>query len=155
MSIQQFRLPPRSLLLAGSLALTGIVAFSIHVWMLAVGVPVPLSQPPVWARWLDSSLVAGAVLVFLKLAHLRIGHLGVLTRTLIAAGILMAIQETLRARIMSGVVTAAWTASALGLVRSLASSVAGKSADRASRPHDGAAKGLCRFCEFVGRGGFR
>lgn len=120
MSVSCFPTPRKPLLLAGGLALAGIAAFSIHVGMLAAGVPFPLSQPPTWARWLSQSLVAGALLAFLRLAHPRIGHLGFPARVFLTAGILMAIQETLRARIMSAVVTSAWSASALGLVRPLA-----------------------------------
>ncbi|GAB3046344.1 hypothetical protein [Stenotrophomonas tumulicola] len=123
MSIPAFPPPRKPLLLAASLALAGVAAFSIHVGMLAAGVPFPLAQPPTWARWLSNALVASALLVLLRLAHPRVGHMGVLARTLIIACILMAIQETLRARIMTGVVTTAWMASALSLVRPVASAL--------------------------------
>lgn len=99
--------------------LAGIIALSIHVGMLAWGVPFPLSQPPLWARWLNLSIGVGAVLVFLKLAHPGIGHRSFLSRTLIAFVILATVRETLRAATMSGVVTTAWVFSAIGLIEPL------------------------------------
>jgi hypothetical protein len=111
--------PRRPLLLAGSLALAGIIALSIHVWMLSAGVPFPLSRPPLWARWLNQSIVFGAVFAFLKLSHPIIGHRSLLSQALITAVVLLAIQETLRAAIMTGVVGTGWVYSMGGLLRPL------------------------------------
>lgn len=92
---------------------------SVHVGLLAAGVPFPLPQPPVWARWLNDSFIAGALLAFLKLAHPSIAHRSTMARTIIVFVIMAAIQETLRVGIMSGVVTGAWAYSAIGLIRPL------------------------------------
>lgn len=120
MSSASIFMPRNPALLALCLALAGIVAFSIHVGMLALGVPFPLPRPtPLWVRWLDNAVSMAGTIAFLRLAQPHIGHLGPLARTLIAAAILLAIQETLRAASMSGVVTGGWAASTLGLVRPL------------------------------------
>lgn len=109
----------RPLMLVGALVAAGIMALSIHVGMLYVGVAFPLAEPPLWARWLNISIVVGAVLVWLKLAHPRIGHCSVLIRTLILFAILMSVRETLRAATMQGVVTTAWAFSAFSLIEPL------------------------------------
>lgn len=92
---------------------------SVHVGLLAAGVPFPLPQPPVWAQWLNEFFMAGALLAFLKLAHPSMAHRSIMARTIIAFVIMAAIQETLRVGIMSGVVTGAWAYSAIGLIRPL------------------------------------
>jgi hypothetical protein len=106
-------------LLSASLVLAGAVAMSVHVGLLAAGVPFPLPQPPVWAQWLNEFFMAGALLAFLKLAHPSMAHRSIMARTIIAFVIMAAIQETLRVGIMSGVVTGAWAYSAIGLIRPL------------------------------------
>jgi hypothetical protein len=108
--------PRRPLLLAASLALAGAVALTIHVGMLAAGIPFPLSQPPAWARWLNLSLATGAVFVVLRLAGPDFARRGFLARTLIVFALLLTIRETARAGIMSGVVTTGWAYSALGMI---------------------------------------
>jgi hypothetical protein len=108
--------PRRPLLLAASLALAGAVALTIHVAMLAAGIPFPLSQPPAWARWLNLSLATGAVFVVLRLAGPDFARRGFLARTLIVFALLLTIRETARAGIMSGVVTTGWAYSALGMI---------------------------------------
>lgn len=107
-------------MLAASLVLAGALALSIHVGMLASGVPMPSSQPPDWARWLNLSLGAGTVLVFLGLAEPHLRHRSMLARTLITFVILLTIRETMRAAIMTGVVTTGWTFAALGVLEPLA-----------------------------------
>jgi hypothetical protein len=108
--------PRQPLLLAASLALAGAIALTIHVAMLAAGIPFPLSQPPAWARWLNLSLATGAVFVVLRLAGPAFAQRGFLARTLIVFALLLTIRETARAGIMSGVVTTGWAYSALGLI---------------------------------------
>lgn len=108
--------PRQPLLLAASLALAGAIALTIHVGMLAAGIPFPLSQPPAWARWLNLSLATGAVFVVLRLAGPDFARRGFLARTLIVFALLLTIRETARAGIMSGVVTTGWAYSALGMI---------------------------------------
>lgn len=108
--------PTRPLLLLASLLLAGAIALSIHVGMLAAGVPLPISAPPGWARWLNLSLAIGAVLVLLKLAAPQLRHRSVLARTLITFAILLTIRETVRGAVMTGVVTSGWIFGALGLI---------------------------------------
>jgi hypothetical protein len=103
--------------LAASLVLAGFVAMSVHVGLLAAGVPFPLPRPPIWAQWLNESFVAGALLAVLQLARHGAGHRGILARTAIAFLVMAAIQETLRIGLMSGIVTGAWAYSAIGLIR--------------------------------------
>lgn len=107
--------PRQPLLLAASLVLAGAVALTVHVAMLAWGIPFPLSQPPAWARWLNLSLAIGAVFVVLRLAGPDFGRRGRLARALIVFALLLTIRETARAGIMNGVVTGAWTHAAIGL----------------------------------------
>ena len=57
---------------------------SVHVGLLAAGVPFPLPQPPVWAQWLNEFFMAGALLAFLKLAHPSMAHRSIMARTIIA-----------------------------------------------------------------------
>ena len=104
-------------LLFVTLGLAGVVAMSVHVGLLAAGVPFPRPQPPVWAQWLNECFIAGALLAFFKLAHPSTAHRSIMARTIIAFVIMAAIQETLRVGIMSGVVTGAWAYSAIGLIR--------------------------------------
>lgn len=115
-SLPIFRKPG---LLAASLVLAGFAAMSVHVGLLAVGVPFPLPKPPVWAQWLNEAFIAGGLLIVLKLAHPNIGHRSGMSRTIIAFVIMAAIQETLRVGVMSGVVTGGWAYSAIGLIRPL------------------------------------
>lgn len=108
--------PRQPLLLVVSLLLAGVIALTVHVGMLAAGVPFPSSQPPDWMRWLNLSLSLGAVLVFLKLAEPELKDRSFLARTLITFVMLLAMRETVRVGIMIGVVTSGWTFAALSLV---------------------------------------
>jgi hypothetical protein len=92
---------------------------SVHVGLLAAGVPFPLPRPPVWAQWLNETFIVGALLTVLKLAHRSIADRGYLDRTVVMFVIMSSIQETLRVGVMGGVVTGGWAYSALGLVRPL------------------------------------
>jgi len=112
--------PRQPLLLAASLVLAGAIALTIHVGMLAAGIPFPLSQPPAWARWLNLSLAIGAVFVVLRLAGPDFARRGFPARTLIVFVLLLAIRETARAGIMGGVVTTGWAYSAIGLIEPVA-----------------------------------
>ncbi|MDY0977187.1 hypothetical protein SOM61_19660 [Massilia sp. CFBP9012] len=112
--------PRQPLLLAASLVLAGAIALTIHVAMLAAGIPFPLSQPPAWARWLNLSLAIGAVFVVLRLAGPDFARRGFQARTLIVFALLLTIRETARAGIMSGVVTTGWAYSAIGLIEPVA-----------------------------------
>lgn len=114
-----FPAPRRPLLLATSLVLASAVALTVHVAMLAAGIPFPQSQPPDWARWLNMAIAVGAVLVFLKLAAPAFKERGWLARTLITFVLLLATRETTRVAIMSGVVTTGWAFSIFGLVEPL------------------------------------
>lgn len=107
---------PTQLLL--SLLLIGVVALSVHVLLLAAGVPFPLPKPPLWARWLHLSLIAAGALAVLRLATASIAHLGVVKRTLILAALLAMIQETLRAA-MPAIITGGWLHSAIQLTTPL------------------------------------
>lgn len=108
--------PRQPLMLAASLVLAGAIALTVHVAMLAAGIPFPLSQPPAWARWLNLSLAIGAVFVVLRLAGPDFARRSFLARTLIVFVLLLTIRETARAAIMSGVVTTGWAYSAIGLI---------------------------------------
>jgi hypothetical protein len=114
-------LPQRHWMLAGALLVAGFIALSIHVGLLAAGVPFPIPNGPAWAGWLYDSAVAGGVIAFLRLARPRLGRRSILTQTLVTFLIIAAIQETLRAAIMNGVVTGGWGHSALGLVKPILS----------------------------------
>lgn len=109
----------RPLMLAASLAAAGAIALTVHVAMLASGIPFPLSQPPAWARWLNLSLGIGAVFVVLGLARAQLERHGFVARTLILFVLLLTIRETARGGIMGGVVTTAWAYSAVGLAEPL------------------------------------
>lgn len=98
------------------LAAAGIVALSIHVVMLSLGVPFPSAAPPTWARWLNSASSAIATLYFLNLARPRIERWGFLPRLLITFVVLVTVRETFRSAIMAGVVTSAWTFSAISML---------------------------------------
>ncbi|MEN5175971.1 hypothetical protein [Brevundimonas diminuta] len=110
-------LPPRIWMLVGALLAAGFTALSIHVGLLAAGVPFPLPNGPAWAEWLYDSTVAGGVLAFLSYARPRLGRRSILTQALVTFLIIAAVQETLRAAIMNGVVTGGWGHSALSLVK--------------------------------------
>lgn len=111
--------PRRPWLLAGSLLLAGFVALSIHVGMLASGVPFPLPEPPRVAVWLHQSLVCLGLLCFLRLAEPRLGRRSVLTRIVVVFLVLLGLQETFRVAIMTSVVTGGWEYSVLALVKPL------------------------------------
>lgn len=106
-------------LLLASLVLAGFTALSVHVGLLAAGVPFPLPRPPIWARWLSESFIVGGLLAFLKFAQPSIGDRSVMVRAIIVGGILIAVQETLRAAIMNGVVTGGWVHSSVTLIKPL------------------------------------
>lgn len=112
--------PRQPLLLAASLVLAGAIALTIHVAMLAWGIPFPMSSPPAWARWLNLSLAIGAVFVVLRVAGPAFAQRGFVARTLIVFFLLLTIRETARAGIMSGVVTSGWAYSAIGLIEPVA-----------------------------------
>jgi hypothetical protein len=97
----------------------GFVALSIHVAMLAAGVPFPSTRPPIWARWIAQSVSVASVLAFLALALPRLRHLDYLRRTLLTFVLLAALKETLRGAIMNGVVTTGWLFSATTLIQPL------------------------------------
>ncbi|WP_293975517.1 hypothetical protein [Sphingomonas sp.] len=106
-------------LLSVSLVMAGFTAMSVHVGLLAAGVPFPLPRPPLWAQWLNESFIAGGLLFFLMLAHPRIGHRNIMARIAITFVIVATIQETVRVAVMSGIVTGGWAYSAIGLIRPL------------------------------------
>jgi hypothetical protein len=72
-------------------------------------VPYPEDSAPIWARWLNLSGTAIALLIFQGLAAPKIGHRGFVTRMLISFVILAMMKETLRGAVMNAVVTTAWT----------------------------------------------
>ena len=111
-----FPVPRRPLLLAASLVMASAIALTVHVAMLASGIPYPVSQPPDWARWLNLSLAIGAVLVVLRLAEPHLKARSFMARALIVVVLLLTIRETARGGIMSGIVTGGWAYSAIGLV---------------------------------------
>ncbi len=104
-SANGLRRPRRPLLLLAGLLAAGFVALSLHVVMLYAGVPFPISQAPLWARWLNLTLIVGGTLLFLWYAAPRLAHLGIAGRTLLTFAVLATIQETLRSAIMTAVVT--------------------------------------------------
>lgn len=114
------------LLLAGLLA-AGFVALSVHVVMLYAGVPFPLPQAPLWARWLNLTFIVGGTLLFLWYAAPRLAHIGTPGRTLVTFATLATIQETLRSAIMTAVVTGGLLQPSIALlgpiVRTLASAL--------------------------------
>jgi len=114
-----FPAPGRPLLLAASLVAASAIALTVHVAMLAAGIPFPMSQPPDWARWLNLSIAIGAVLVVLRLAEPPLKARGFMTRTLIVFVLLLTIRETARGGIMSGIVTGGWAYSAISLAEPL------------------------------------
>lgn len=107
--------PRQPLMLAASLILAGAAALTVHVVMLAAGVPFPSSAPPAWARWLHLTLIVLAVLVFLRLAEPGLRRHGFFIRTLVTFAILLMVRETVRGAVMTGVVTSGWTFALLGL----------------------------------------
>ena len=104
-------------LLLVCLVLAGFTAMSVHVGLLAAGTPFPLPRPPVWAQWLNESVIVGALLVVLKLSDRSIADRSNLVRMAAVFMIMATIQETLRVSVMSGVVTGGWAFSAIGLIR--------------------------------------
>lgn len=102
---RRMRRPRRPLLLLAGLLAAGFVALSVHVVMLYSGVPFPIPQAPLWARWLNLTLIVGGTLLFLWYAAPRLAHLGTPGRTLVTFVTLATIQETLRNAIMTAVVT--------------------------------------------------
>lgn len=109
----------RPLRLAASLVRAGFVALSVHVAMLASGVPFPLHEAPTWARWLNMSIIVGGILTFLSLADPTLGHSSILRRTLITFVMLVTLQETFRGAIMASVVTEGWIQPTIGLIAPL------------------------------------
>lgn len=109
----------KPLLLVLCLILAGVLALSVHVILLAAGVPFPLPQPPVWARWLHLSLVTGGALALLKLSSPNMDLISPTKQMLILFALLTMIQETLRAAIMPAVITGGWLHSAAQLANPL------------------------------------
>lgn len=98
------------------LAAAGSAALSIHIAMLSSGVPFPVSQPPVWARWLNNASCVVAILVFLDLARPQIDRWGFPSQLLVTFVVLVTVRETFRGAIMAGMVTSAWTFSIISIV---------------------------------------
>ena len=115
-SVSDFR---RTGVLAAACLAAGFIALSIHVGLLAAGVPFPIPTPPLWATWLHTALVAGGLITALATAGLR-GLGGSLAgQTLLAFAILVLLQETFRVAVMNGVVTGGWAYGAIGLIKPL------------------------------------
>ncbi|MDX2335577.1 hypothetical protein [Brevundimonas vesicularis] len=115
-SVSDFR---RTGVLAAACLVAGFIALSIHVGLLAAGVPFPIPTPPLWATWLHTALVAGGLIMALATAGPR-GLGGSLAgRTLLAFAILVLLQETFRVAVMNGVVTGGWAYGAIGLIKPL------------------------------------
>lgn len=112
-------IPQRPLLLAASLVLASAIALTVHVAMLAWGIPYPSAQPPGWARWLNLAIAIAAVLLVLRLAEPHLAGRGFMARALIVFILLLTIRETARAGIMGGIVTGGWTHSIVGLAEPL------------------------------------
>jgi hypothetical protein len=103
--------------LVAGLAVAGVLALSVHVVMLQVlHIPFPQDDPPYWARLLNIAGMAIAVLVFLDLARPALDGRSFVARWLILAALLAMLRETLRAAVMAGVVTTAWTFSLAQMV---------------------------------------
>jgi hypothetical protein len=91
-----------------SLVLTGVVALSIHVCLLAAGVPYPNLHPPRWAGWVNHM---GSVLALLTVLHMARQHrqsFNFPMALILSFIILFTIRETLRGMVMNGVVTTGW-----------------------------------------------
>lgn len=99
-----------------ALAAAGVVALSVHIVMLSLGVPFPVSTPPIWARWLNSASSAVAILVFVNLARPRLDRWAFLPRLILTFVVLITVRETFRSTIMAGVVTSAWMFSAITML---------------------------------------
>lgn len=111
--------PRRPLALVVGLLAAGFVALSIHVVMLAAGVPFPIPRAPLWARWLHLTLIVSGTLAFLRWTAPGFGRLTLLKRTLITFVTIAMLQETLRATIMPVVVTGGWLQPVIALVAPL------------------------------------
>lgn len=98
------------------LALSGVVALTIHVAMLAAGVPFPIANPPLWARWMNLSVTMGGAILLVKWSAPRLAGFGTAGRIAVIWLILMAVRETARSAIMQGVVTTAWWFAAASLI---------------------------------------
>lgn len=109
----------RKIMLASCLLAAGVVALSIHVGLLAAGVPFPFTQPPIWGKWLNLSIIMAGTMTFLGFAGQNFCRFGFVGRTLITCVVLAALQETLRVALMTFVVTGGWIQPIIGLVSPL------------------------------------
>ena len=109
----------RTGVLAAAFLAAGFIALSIHVGMLAAGVPFPIASPPLWAIWLDKVLIAGGLIAALTTAWPGAARASLARRTLVALAIVVLLQETFRVAIMNGVVTGGWAYGAIGLIKPL------------------------------------
>lgn len=106
--------------LAIGLLAAGFLALSIHVVMLAYGVPFPIPQPPLWAKWLHLTLVVGGTLAVLQWAAPGFARLRLVKRMLITFAMIAMLQETMRVTIMPVVVTGGWLQPVIALASPLA-----------------------------------
>ncbi len=103
-----FYTSPKPMMLIVCLALSGVAALSVHVAMLAAGVPFPMPTPPSWARWLNLSTTMISGLLLVRWSAPRLAGLGAARRVAFTLLIMMMVRETLRSAVMQGVVTTGW-----------------------------------------------